>query len=75
MLRWLSGLNTILHLKDCRDLDSSVVAGWCGHGFKFHLQPFLLTYPEADLAYYLELKIHIRSGDHFADGTACLTAD
>jgi len=27
------------------------VTGWCGHGFKSHLQPFLLTYPEADLTY------------------------
>jgi len=28
------------------------VTGWCGHGFEFHSQPFLLTYPEADLTYY-----------------------
>jgi len=26
------------------------VSGWCGHGFKSHSQPFLLTYPEADLS-------------------------
>jgi len=23
---------------------------WCGHGFESHSQPFLLTYPEADLS-------------------------
>jgi len=29
-------------------------AGWCwsGYGFESHLQPFLLTCPEVDLAYY-----------------------
>jgi len=25
------------------------VSGWCGHEFESHSQPFLLTYPEADL--------------------------
>jgi len=28
------------------------VTGWCGHGVESHSQPFLLTYPEADLTYY-----------------------
>jgi len=26
------------------------VSGWCGHGYESHSQPFLLTYPEADLS-------------------------
>jgi len=29
--------------------DSEYVFGWPGYGFKPHLQPFLLTYPEADI--------------------------
>jgi len=28
------------------------ITGWCGHEFESHSQPFLLTYPEVDLAYY-----------------------
>jgi len=37
----------------------------------------LLTYPKTDLAITsnFERKIHIESGDRFANGTACLTAD
>jgi len=32
--------------------------------------------PEVDLAYSnFQLKIHIESGDRFANGSACLTAD
>jgi len=26
------------------------VSSWCGHGFESHSQPFLLTYPGADLS-------------------------
>jgi len=28
------------------------VTGWYGYGFESHSQPFLQTYPEADLTYY-----------------------
>jgi len=37
------------NFSDCSDwLDK--ISGWCGHGFESHSQPFLLTYPEADLS-------------------------
>jgi len=36
------------------------------------LQPFLLTFPEADLTYYFEFNILNLGSD---DQTACLTAD
>jgi len=26
------------------------VSGWCEHGFEYHLQPFLLIYPEDELS-------------------------
>jgi len=38
-----------------------------------HSQPFVLTYPEADLAYYFELTI-ILGAMIASKGTACLTA-
>jgi len=37
---------------------------------------FLLTYPEADPAYFeYNIPIFIGSGDRFAKKTACLTVD
>jgi len=52
---YLFNPNFRLAFKDLRTAATLIpvyVTGWCGHGFESHSQPFLMTYPEADLTYY-----------------------
>jgi len=45
--------NAVLRLRIAATSIPVYVSGWCGHGYEFHSQSFLLTYPKADLTYYL----------------------